>query len=97
MPIFECPKCGKQDVIPLAMCEWILDSVPYSRHDLNSNPIYTLTCADCTPLKVEVVEGELRVDPAEPDGPQSADLDADGERLDDGHSPSTERGAGSRF
>ena len=68
MPIFECPTCGKQELIPLAVCEWMLDSVPYSRHDSNSNPIYTQVCPDCSTKEakpdlrssaVEIVEGDL--------------------------------------
>lgn len=68
MPIFECPTCGKQELIPLAVCEWMLDTVPYSRHDSNSNPIYTKLCPDCSTkeakpdlrsLAVEIVEGDL--------------------------------------
>ncbi len=68
MPIFECPTCGKQELVPLAMCEWMLDTVPYSRHDSNSNPIYTFVCSECSvqvdatiqqrPV-VEIVEGDL--------------------------------------
>ncbi len=68
MPIFECPTCGKQDLVPLAVCEWMLDTGPYSRHDSNNTPIYTVVCSDCSPKDqspipshptVEVVEGDL--------------------------------------
>jgi O-acetyl-ADP-ribose deacetylase len=68
VPIFECPTCGKQELIPLAVCEWMLDTLPYSRHDSNSNPIYTKLCPDCSTkeakpdlrsLAVEIVEGDL--------------------------------------
>lgn len=68
MPIFECPTCGKQELVPLAMCEWMLDSVPYSTHDSNSNPIYTHSCTNCSMKAaksnsispaVEIVEGDL--------------------------------------
>ena len=58
MPIFECPKCGKQDLIPLAMCEWVLETLPAPRLDADNNPVYARTCPDCTPLKVEVIEGD---------------------------------------
>jgi len=27
VPIFECPTCGKQELILLAVCEWMLDAV----------------------------------------------------------------------
>jgi len=68
MPIFECPICGKQDLIMLAACEGILDSIPYSRHDSQNTPIYTLVCSECSvhvdakiPKRpvVEIVEGDL--------------------------------------
>ena len=68
MPIFECPTCGKQDLVPLAACEWMLDTVPYSRHDGTNTPIYTVVCTDCSskdqsPIPshptVEVVDGNL--------------------------------------
>ena len=59
MPIFECPTCGKQDLVPLASCEWMLDTLPASRFDADNTPIYGLKCPDCRPLKVEVLEGDL--------------------------------------
>jgi O-acetyl-ADP-ribose deacetylase (regulator of RNase III) len=59
MPLFECPTCGKIDLVPLALCEAILDTLPVPRIDADGNPIYILTCPTCTPLKVEVVEGDL--------------------------------------
>ena len=52
----------------LAACEGILDSIPYSRHDSQNTPIYTLVCSECSvhvnaqiqqrPV-VEIVEGDL--------------------------------------
>ncbi len=59
MPIFECPTCGKQDLVPLATCEWVLDTLPAPRFDAGNTPLYSLKCPDCRPLKVEVVEGDL--------------------------------------
>jgi O-acetyl-ADP-ribose deacetylase (regulator of RNase III) len=59
MPLFECPKCKKQQHISLAMCEWMLDSLPPPRLDTENNPVYTLKCADCIPVKLEIVEGDL--------------------------------------
>jgi O-acetyl-ADP-ribose deacetylase (regulator of RNase III) len=68
VPIFECPTCGKQELVPLAVCEWMLDTVPYSRHDSHNTPIYKLVCSECSvhvdatmqqqPV-VEIVEGDL--------------------------------------
>lgn len=46
----------------------MLDTVPYSRHDANNTPIYTVVCPDCSPKDqspipsqptVEVIEGDL--------------------------------------
>ena len=59
MPIFECPTCGKQDLVPLASCEWMLDTLPAPRFDADNTPVYSLKCPDCRPLKVEVIEGDL--------------------------------------
>jgi O-acetyl-ADP-ribose deacetylase len=59
MPLFECPKCKKLQSLSLAMCEWMLESLPPPRRDIDDNPVYALQCADCMPVKVEVVEGDL--------------------------------------
>lgn len=68
MPIFEISTCGKQELVPLAVCEWMLDTVSYSRHDSHNTPIYKLVCSECSvqvdatiqqrPV-VEIVEGDL--------------------------------------
>ena len=68
VPIFECPTCGKQELVPLAVCEWMLETVPYSRHDSHNTPVYTFVCSECSahvdatiqqqPV-VEIVEGDL--------------------------------------
>jgi hypothetical protein len=31
MPLFEGPECGKQQLVPLALCEWTLDTLPAPR------------------------------------------------------------------
>lgn len=59
MPIFECPICGKQDLVPLASCEWMLDTLPAPTFDADNTPVYSLKCPDCRLLKVEVLEGDL--------------------------------------
>lgn len=59
MPLFSCPICGKIDAIPLAGCEAFVDTLPAPHLDAAGNPVYRLVCPDCTPLKVEVVEGDL--------------------------------------
>ncbi len=59
MPIFECPHCGKQQVLSLAVCEGMLDKLAPPRLDADATPIYSLKCPDCTPTQTEVVEGDL--------------------------------------
>ena len=68
VPIFECPTCGKQELVPLAVCEWMFDTVPYARHDSHNTPVYTFVCSECSvhvdatiqqrPV-VEIVKGDL--------------------------------------
>ena len=60
MPLFVCPKCGKQEAIPLSNCRWrMVDSNPAPLHFSDTNPVYTQDCPNCTPLIIEVVEGDL--------------------------------------
>ncbi len=67
MPIFECPSCGKRELVPLAICEWMLDSVPCSGQDVYGTSIFILHCSDCSSEAipdsvfpaVEIVEGDL--------------------------------------
>lgn len=59
MPIFECPQCGKRDLVPLALCEWTLSTLPAPRLDPGPTPVYDVRCPACAPVKVEVVEGDL--------------------------------------
>lgn len=59
MPLIECPTCGKVEVVPLAFCEWLLDLLPAPRLDADHNPVYCLKCPACTPMRVEVIEGDL--------------------------------------
>ncbi len=59
MPFFECPQCGKLEVIPLALCESLLHTLPPLRPGPDRSPVYGLRCRACTPMKVEVVEGDL--------------------------------------
>src|SRR5579871_5812266 len=58
MPLFECPKCGKRELVPLAVCEWMLDTLP-ARLDADNNWVCVVPCPDCTPLKVELIHGDL--------------------------------------
>jgi O-acetyl-ADP-ribose deacetylase (regulator of RNase III) len=45
--------------MPLAMCEWMLESLPAPTLNAELHPIYALRCSDCNPVKVDVVEGDL--------------------------------------
>lgn len=47
MPVFECPKCGKLEVIPLGACEWMLDTATYCGHDPNLGAVYSQICLKC--------------------------------------------------
>lgn len=46
-------------MVPLAICEWMLETLPAPRFDADKNPVFSLKCPGCTPLKVEVIEGNL--------------------------------------
>jgi cupin 2 domain-containing protein len=46
MPIFTCPRCGKDYVVPLAYCEAFLDGTPIQTRE-DSEPVYLLTCREC--------------------------------------------------
>jgi O-acetyl-ADP-ribose deacetylase len=68
VPIFECPTCGKRELVPLALCEWMLNSVPCSGQDVDGSSIFTVHCSKCSPKEakkesispaVEIVEGDL--------------------------------------
>ncbi|MEZ6131038.1 MAG: macro domain-containing protein [Planctomycetaceae bacterium] len=68
MPILECPTCGKREWVPLAICEWMLDSVPCTGQDDEGTSIFTVPCSECSAEEarpesispaVEIVEGDL--------------------------------------
>jgi hypothetical protein len=59
MPFFECPKCEKLDLVPLAVCEWMLATLPAPRFDTDNNPVYSRKCPACRVITVEVIEGDL--------------------------------------
>ena len=46
MPLFTCPRCGKDYVVPLAFCEAFLDGTPMQTRD-NSESVYVLPCQEC--------------------------------------------------
>jgi cupin 2 domain-containing protein len=49
MPLFTCPRCGKDYLVPLAFCEAFLDRTPIQTRE-GSEPVYVLTCEDCQTL-----------------------------------------------
>ena len=59
MPHFLCPKCGKQYLVPLALCEAFLDYVPITTPEGSTKSVYLLPCPDCPPHNIHVVKGDL--------------------------------------
>lgn len=59
MPLFRCPDCAEQYLVPLAFCEWLLDSLPPPQFDADGQPVYVRKCLRCMGTKVQVVEGDL--------------------------------------
>jgi O-acetyl-ADP-ribose deacetylase len=58
MPFFECPRCGKRYMIPLAVCEFWLDEFPPPRNE-GDHFVYSASCTDCTNASVKLVDGDL--------------------------------------
>jgi cupin 2 domain-containing protein len=46
MPLFTCPRCGKDYLVPLALCEAFLDTTPMQTRE-GSEPVYVLPCQEC--------------------------------------------------
>ena len=46
MPLFTCPQCGKDYVVPLASCEAFLDGTPIQKRE-GSESVYVLPCQEC--------------------------------------------------
>jgi Zn finger protein HypA/HybF involved in hydrogenase expression len=59
MPLFQCPNCGKQYLVPLALCESFLEGTPTLQPEGGSDPVYVASCPECSAGKVRVVEGNL--------------------------------------
>lgn len=59
MPQFLCPKCGKQYLVPLAICESFLDGTPMTTPEGSTETVFVLPCPDCPPYKIRIVEGDL--------------------------------------
>ena len=59
MPLFHCPKCEKQYLVPLALCEAFLENTPTVRPEGSTESVFVLPCPDCSSQKIHVVEGDL--------------------------------------
>ncbi len=59
MPLFQCPKCEKQYLVPLALCEAFLENTPIVKPDGSAESVFVLPCPDCMSQKIHVVEGDL--------------------------------------
>ena len=65
MPSFMCPKCGKQYLVPLAICESFLDDTPMTTAEGSEESLFVLPCPDCTPHSdipkqmIHVVTGDV--------------------------------------
>ena len=59
MPQFLCPKCGKQYLVPLAICEAFLDYTPLVKPEGSTESLFLLPCPDCPPHNIRVVQGDL--------------------------------------
>jgi cupin 2 domain-containing protein len=46
MPLFTCPRCGKDYLVPLAFCEAFLDGTPTQTRE-SSESVYVATCQEC--------------------------------------------------
>jgi O-acetyl-ADP-ribose deacetylase (regulator of RNase III) len=59
MPLFECPKCQKRSLVPLALCEALLDGASTVRRENDTEIVYEMTCQECDDRRVMVVDGDL--------------------------------------
>ena len=46
MPLFTCPRCGKDYLVPLAFCEAFHASTPLQARE-GSESVYVAPCSDC--------------------------------------------------
>lgn len=59
MPLFQCPRCGRQYRVPLALCEAVLEDTPSVRPEGSLEPLFVLPCLECMSENIHVVEGNL--------------------------------------
>ena len=65
MPLFECPRCGKRGLIPLAFCDSILEGTPFIQSEDGTEIVYVVKCPECNNDRVTVVEGDLLEQPVD--------------------------------
>ena len=65
MPLFECPRCGKRGLIPLAFCDSFLEGTPFIQPEDGTEIIYVVKCPECNNNRVTVVEGDLLEQPVD--------------------------------
>ena len=65
MPLFECPRCGKRGLIPLAFCDSILEGTPFIQSEDGAEIVYSVKCPECNNDRVSVVEGDLLEQPVD--------------------------------
>jgi hypothetical protein len=46
MPIFKCPKCGREGYMPMAFCDEVLHKLPPAP-DCEDFSVFIVTCNDC--------------------------------------------------
>jgi cupin 2 domain-containing protein len=54
MPLFKCPRCGKDYLVPLAFCEAFLDGTPTETRE-GSEAVYVLPCPECEAASVNLL------------------------------------------
>ena len=65
MPLFECPRCGKRGLIPLAFCDSFLEGTPFIQSEDGAEIVYVVKCPECNNNRVTVVEGDLLEQPVD--------------------------------
>ena len=65
MPLFECPRCGKRGLIPLAFCDSFLEGTPFIQSEDGAEIVYVVKCPECHNDRVTVVEGDLLEQPVD--------------------------------
>jgi O-acetyl-ADP-ribose deacetylase (regulator of RNase III) len=65
MPLFECPRCRKRELVPLAFCESFLEGTRFIQSEDGTEVVYVLRCPECKDDHITVVEGDLLEQPVD--------------------------------